>query len=914
MESKYYYFLVIALLLLVGIAGATIWDSDGDLEAYWHLDGNGLDHSYNLNNLNISGPTVVDGYYGQAYHFDGVDDNMTFSDINLTEWTITTWIKPDMNMNQVLIAGSYSHYIYYNTLQLFYIVDSGGTHNLFLDGAISTDWQMWTLTYDGTDYHVYINGEIIDLIPSSDAGNYFTVNRLGDDGTHVLNGSLDDYRIYDRALTAAEIGELYNASNISNQIIFKGSPELVSFENDSLQGNHTTTNSSEMLGHWMLDGNALDNTTNNNDGTLGEDVFYSDNCLVGQCTIFDAIGDYVDVGDIDFTGNFSISMWAYSYDWGTNDRFISKGYTNNGNFFIAFYSGSTPRVYMKDSNGNIIDSSNNFDDTELVAGKWYHLVLVYSNLSTVNLYLNGEKDSYTLDASSLTGIFSSGDNIWIGNADDGNDATAFDGAIDEVIIFNRTLSDSEVQEIYNESKDQGSNLVGHWKLNGNALDSGGILHGKNYGNSYFSNKGKFSGAANVYGEGDYIQSTHYYDITPIRNETLSVWFKRLGDGPNAATSEGILCNAVPTLNAQSNIYLQEYGEEINCVMATKNINYGYSTTNEWVHVVCTEEYDNSSGEERVTIYMYVNGELVTGGYKTGVSSYQYISNSILLGVQKTNGHSFFNGLIDDARVYERVLTVDEIKELYNESLQSHKIILRGSPDKEVVEDDLVGYWKMDNNASDLSPYNNDGTVYSETGKAFFGNGKFFKGFQTSGDGGEDNYILVPDSESIEMDGKNMSVSLWFKINNLDDSISYLFARTGRSNVSYTARVGNNGGLLFGGYYSGAGGFNSVTSSGFGIGKWYHAVFIANGTNLNIYINGELNATDSQNPLFPFHGKDDIADLKIGGYGYASAQQFPFDGVIDEFRLYNRTLTDSEIRSLYNESTHSNKFVIRGNIY
>ena len=77
----------------------------------------------------------------------------------------------------------------------------------------------------------------------------------------------------------------------------------------------------------------------------------------------------------------------------------------------------------------------------------WHFVTLVDNLATETIYVDGNVDTVV---STMSGSLASGANqVWIGGSPDGGDgATKMSGLIDEVWMFNRALSQAEVQTLY----------------------------------------------------------------------------------------------------------------------------------------------------------------------------------------------------------------------------------------------------------------------------------------------------------------------------------------------------------------------------------------------------------------------------------------------------------------------------------
>jgi len=196
----------------------------------------------------------------------------------------------------------------------------------------------------------------------------------------------------------------------------------------------------DYISYWKFENNALDETGTNS-GTLQKDATLINDPDKGNVLSFDGDGDKVHIGDIG--GSFpeiTVSAWIYlsedkkatiieSYGTGL-DAFRFYRHSNDAIYFIAYgtegydygVAGSTPSL-----------------------NTWYHVVGVY-NGSSVDVYVNGIKGA-------ITGTLSGNLNDPDANTDIGGDGDGdFNGLIDDVIIYDRALSESEIQAIYDAQK------------------------------------------------------------------------------------------------------------------------------------------------------------------------------------------------------------------------------------------------------------------------------------------------------------------------------------------------------------------------------------------------------------------------------------------------------------------------------
>ena len=195
------------------------------LVAWWKMDeGSGTttaDSSGQGKTGSFSGsPAWISGYRNKALKFSG-GSSLTFSNITTTStFTFSAWINPtgvNATYNSIIVQD--------NTNGLWFVPGSGFTWEIggtdhFSSASVSNNiWSHVALVVNGGSATWYINS----AAQGTAAGcTGFTFVEIGDDGvgSDVLEGSLDDVRIYNRALSAQEITYLYsNAVQIKNAVI-----------------------------------------------------------------------------------------------------------------------------------------------------------------------------------------------------------------------------------------------------------------------------------------------------------------------------------------------------------------------------------------------------------------------------------------------------------------------------------------------------------------------------------------------------------------------------------------------------------------------------------------------------------------------------------------------------------------------
>ena len=214
-----------------------------------------------------------------------------------------------------------------------------------------------------------------------------------------------------------------------------------------------------LVGSYPFNGNAIDISGNGNNGivngaTLTADRFGNPNAAY----LFNGVSNYIDLGNGFSYGSHSFSCWARKDSISASNTLVSK--VNNGPYDVqnseygvnGFTIGTSTIWSSVNSVTPIVDHS-----------QWNCYVVTYDAITQIGkIYVNGVVDSSNLGSYSdvaNTPIFIGARPYWNGN---GGPAFFFAGAIDEVNIYNRVLSQQEVDSlcpsltlnVYNENTTQ----------------------------------------------------------------------------------------------------------------------------------------------------------------------------------------------------------------------------------------------------------------------------------------------------------------------------------------------------------------------------------------------------------------------------------------------------------------------------
>lgn len=207
-----------------------------------------------------------------------------------------------------------------------------------------------------------------------------------------------------------------------------------------------------LVGYWPMNTGAgiqaYDTTANNNRGELINGPSWVDGKVGSGALGFDGTDDHVAVGDKIFDGlsEVSISAWINPNSLASNsgpsghnqseDYVIHKAGAGDDSIGLTVASGGTAFYIDTGSDNSLVGSAP-------ATGEWTHVVAVYDG-SDMKLYKNGELDAGPQGASG--DLISNTNSVQIGGRTDQSEH--FDGAIDEVKIYDRSLSEDEVADEY----------------------------------------------------------------------------------------------------------------------------------------------------------------------------------------------------------------------------------------------------------------------------------------------------------------------------------------------------------------------------------------------------------------------------------------------------------------------------------
>jgi hypothetical protein len=636
----------------------TAWTADDStLVAFFPFNGNANDESGNANNPTFigSGVTLTTDRFGnanKAYYFDGNTDSyirIPADNFPTTDRTISFWFYADQMENHPTPI-SYGGDVCNNSVLMTF--NKGGYPNAytllshcgsnFISAPYSeapvNNWYHFTLTISGATQKIFINGELQETAntfstPTFVAGKSAILGALlFTDGNTVyvdptagyFQGKLDDFRFYNSAMTDLEVQNLYN------------------FEVEGL------------VAYLPFNGNTIDVSGSGHDGTLygnaslvpdrfnSPDRAYSFPDQTSNISLANSVNLNLEAG-------FTINAWI-KYKSGRQRLIVDKHVcgTFNGFAFHIDWDGQIA-LYLANSGWSIVKTNDTF-----IEDRWYMVTAIYdAGTGIAKVYVDGELGG----SGSVTYNNFNSYPISIGETYQNNCVAGnMDSAIDEVKIYNRALSDAEIETEYLISS---NGLAAFFPFNANANDeSGNMNNGINH-NGIFARDRYGDDSASMYFDGveSYIEGENPGNNLPEGNSprTFAAWVRNELYNPYGTN----IFHYGTAEAAPSNMHLL-----ITDVLGFGN-GYGfgmvYGTMNladtVWHHVAGVYE----GGGERMA-KLYIDGQLHASGQITSEPN-TVLGTKWKIG-RFMEGSTNFRGNIDELRVYNFALTDDDVEQLY----------------------------------------------------------------------------------------------------------------------------------------------------------------------------------------------------------------------------------------------------------
>ncbi len=716
-------------------------------------------------------------------------------------------------------------------------------------------WYHLSAVYDSTndEYSLYINGVLdnqmtglsLGAVDNTDPADNIGIGELGSSLTRFFHGFMDEMKVYHYARTADQINSEFTGRGVS-----KG---VAASLGANAQNNMALSDG--LAGYWKMNeasGNASDSSGNaitlTNNGTTtyaagkfgnGSEHVPASSQHFSTATTISGIKSVSFWTNPDSTTNYYISLTSGAYITSSSGTLSATGFTN-------------PKIYVNGTQG-----------TAIAADSW-QLVTVTTETA--------------IDANQ----------VYVGR----QDTNYYDGTLDEVRLYNRTIDSAEVSFLYNWAPGP----VGHWKMDENTgttniYDSSGNSYTGTMNGSMTSSAwvpGKIGAALKFDGTDDNISFGDVLGFERTNPFTLMAWVKvPSGD----AAARALIAKQVTggdfngynfrkSATGTLTFILRQNGSSEIEVNSTATID-----DNNWHHVVVS--YDGSS--LATGVHIYIDGSPAATSTVSDDLAGNIANNvNLRLGARDTVSLPlYYNGVMDEARIYNYVRNQKQIIEDMNADHPAG-----GSP----IASPL-GHWKFDEQQGqttyDSGFGGNNGTLGANSSSAaddptwkVAGSGACKSNGCLSFDGSDD--VVNVGSSGLVDPLSDYSLSAWVNVASGTGHTMYSQANTANnqqlflwqvqtSQVIHTVR--NNAGTEFDCT------FPRPTSN-----EWTHLVLVRNGSSFSQYTNGLLTGTCSgtASGTYTFNTSNIGRLIRLTSGG-------SFSGSLDEVKLYNSALTADEIK-------------------
>jgi len=376
----------------------------------------------------------------------------------------------------------------------------------------------------------------------------------------------------------------------------------------SLVSSWSSSLNDDLLGYWRFNQTAGTNVpeavsslangtaTNMEDGDWVSGI--NDNSL-----IFDGTNEYVkvdrsqDLSAFDIgTGDFSISLWVNSTNLSGDLRIISKRWWPYSGFEIGKNGNDRLSVTIEDTGSDTVTSTD--DGNTIPNGKWSHLVVVFNKSGNVlTRYINGTQTGTQDDITSI-GDTTSNASIGFGcRKTDGEFSgpdLLWEGRLDEIAFFNKSLSPSEVSSLYNSGTGDFYSTI-QITVGSPANAYSGLVNENITFNASITSSNPIQNAS-LYIDGVFNKSKSYTGTTNTSTFYLSfpegdyTWYIRACDNSNICKQSSSRTLSIDFIKIDSETYSSSSIETTN---ETFVINITYSSSS-WNSISAKLNYDGTN--------------------------------------------------------------------------------------------------------------------------------------------------------------------------------------------------------------------------------------------------------------------------------------------------------------------------------
>ena len=343
------------------------------------------------------------------------------------------------------------------------------------------------------------------------------------------------------------------------------------------------------------------------------------------------------------TEEFTMSAWIYPTSFLSENAIISKLNGSNRNFVFRYQDGGKLHFHYTRSGGLTFVTT---DSIVIEINTWQHVAATWDG-DKIRLYVDGElkKEQVITDEGPT---FQAAGSVRLGTLNFSSERMV--GYLDNVQMRAYATTEEEIKCLESSFVSAENNVVLNMPLNNSSDD---ISDNNNDGNFYgigvgTDRWGQVAKAVNFNGSG-YVSVPNIVQYNGLTTAyTISAWIK-----PSVVTGSSVIISKAGTGREiviridngklTAHYYVTGY---VWCTPAVATVN-----ANEWSHVACT--WDGT------TMSLYHNGELLQTIEPAMLPSFG--ANDWSIGSLTTSGGEYFNGQMDDVKVWDRAMTICEVR-------------------------------------------------------------------------------------------------------------------------------------------------------------------------------------------------------------------------------------------------------------
>jgi hypothetical protein len=405
-----------------------------------------------------------------------------------------------------------------------------------------------------------------------------------------------------------------------------------------------------LVAYYPLDGDVTDASGNGHDGVIMGDPNFAEG-IVGQALDLDGDGDYIDCGnDPNFgmqeTNQMTAASWvtirSIPAAW---SAIVAKGEyawrISNANLDPRFHFGIT--IW------NAPDTFGTDGVTAVGFDEWHHVAGTFDG-ANINLYVDGALD---IGVPTTEPIGANEASVLIGENPEST-GRFWDGLIDEVMIYNRALSEGEILFLATPPQDPGTEgLVASYSLDGDLLDgSGNGNDGVMMGGDPVFVEGIAGQALSLDGVDDYVDcgSDPNFGMQETNQMTAAGWcsIRACTNAWQCIVAKGEYAWRLSDMNLSPSFHFGiTWWQSADAYGVNGATAVGFD---EWHHVAGSFDGEN--------INIYLDG--ILDGTQATTEPIGANEQPVLIGNNPYDLNRWWDGLIDEVVIYNRALSAHEI--------------------------------------------------------------------------------------------------------------------------------------------------------------------------------------------------------------------------------------------------------------